>query len=110
MNRMQKNINEVVSVLTERPIHAADVERILIAYDIMEDYIGSSQPARFAGYLSSILDRVSVPLEDYDLIAGRSVIRELTDEEENIILAWYNALETDETARFHRPEGWDEEE
>ena len=84
MNRMQKNINEVVSVLTERPIHAADVERILIAYDIREDYIGFSQPARFAGYLSSILDRVSVPLEDYDLIAGRSVIRELTDEEENI--------------------------
>ena len=32
------------------------------------------------------------------------------DEEGNIILAWYNALETDETARFHRPEGWDEEE
>lgn len=33
-----------------------------------------------------------------------------TDEEENIILAWYNALETNETAHFHRPEGWDEEE
>ena len=58
-----------------------------IAYDIKEDFVGYPQPVRFSGYLSAILDRVSVPLEDYDLIAGRAVIRELTEEEEKIFQA-----------------------
>lgn len=84
MNRMQKNINEAVTALTERPMYAADAERILIAYNIKEDFVGCSQPERFSGYLSAILDRVSVPIEDYDLIAGRTIIRELTDAEESI--------------------------
>lgn len=87
MNRMQQNVAEAVTALTERPMFAADAERILIAYDIKEDFVGYPQPVRFSGYLSAILDRVSVPLEDYDLIAGRVVIRELTEEEEKIFQA-----------------------
>lgn len=65
-------------------MHSADAERILIAYDIKDDFAESSQPVRFARFLSGILDRVSVPLENHDLIAGRAVIRELTDAEESI--------------------------
>ena len=84
MNQLQKNIDEAVTALTERPMHAADAERILIAYDIKEDFAGCPQTVRFAHFLSSMLDRVSVPLEDYDLIAGRTIIREMTDEEECI--------------------------
>lgn len=84
MNRMQKNIHEAVKVLTERPLHASDAERILFAYARKEDFVGSPQPVGFAGYLSSLLDSVSVPLEDHDLIAGRTVIRELADEEEAV--------------------------
>ncbi len=87
MNRLHQNITEAVTALTERPMFAADAERILIAYDIKEDYVGLPQPVRFSGYLSAILDRVSVPLEDNDLIAGRAVVRELTDEEEEIFKA-----------------------
>jgi len=87
MNRMQQNVSEAVTVLTERPMFAADAERILIAYDIKEDFVGCPQPVRFAGYLSAVLDRVSVPLEDYDLIAGRAVIRELNEEEEEVFKA-----------------------
>lgn len=84
MNRIQRNIDEAVTVLTQRPMRAADAERILIAYDIKDDFLESPQPVRFARFLSGILDRVSVPLEDHDLIAGRAVIRELTAEEEHI--------------------------
>ena len=84
MNRMQISIDEAAAILTERPMLAADAERILIAYDIKDDYAESPQPVRFAGFLSALLDRVSVPLEKHDLIAGRSVIRELTNAEERI--------------------------
>jgi len=84
MVRMQKNVQEAVTVLTQRPMRAADAERIVIAYDIKDDFQESPQPVRFAMFLSGLLDRVSVPLEDHDLIAGRTVIRELTDTEEDI--------------------------
>ena len=84
MDRMQKNIDEAVSALTERPMYASDAERILIVYDIKDDYAGYPQPVRFAEYLSAMLDRVSVPLEEQDLIAGRTVVRELTDAEEAV--------------------------
>ena len=97
MNRMQRNIDEAVEVLTERPMLAADAERILIAYDIKDEHTESAQPARFAAFLSTMLDRVSVPLEDYDLIAGRSVIRELTDAEEVI----YRKYLTDPHNPYH---------
>jgi len=49
------------------------------------------QPARFAWALSELLRRVSVPLEPYDLIAGRCVDRELSEEE---VLARVQALYT----------------
>ena len=97
LNRMQRNIDEAVDVLTERPLLAADAERILIAYDIKDEHTESAQPARFAVFLSTMLDRVSVPLEDYDLIAGRSVIRELTDAEEVI----YRKYLTDPHNPYH---------
>ena len=79
MKRLQCNINEAITALTEKPMFAADAERILIAYDLMGEDSSMPQPVRFARALSAILDRVSVPIEEYDLIAGRVVQRELTD-------------------------------
>jgi len=38
MVRMQKNVQEAVTVLTQRPMRAADAERIVIAYDIKDDF------------------------------------------------------------------------
>lgn len=84
MNRLQQNIAEAVTALTEKPMFAADAERILIAHDLMQGNLGQPQPVRFADAVSAILDRVSVPLEDWDLIAGRSVQRELTEDEESL--------------------------
>ena len=84
MDRMHNNIHEAVTVMTQRPMLAADAERLWIAYNRKDDFAGSPQPVRFARYLSAFLDSVSVPLEDHDLIAGRAVIRELTDTEESI--------------------------
>lgn len=77
-----RNIDEAARALTEKPMLAADAERILIAHDLMDLDADLPQPVRFARALTAILDRVSVPLEEYDLIAGRSVQRLLSDEEE----------------------------
>ena len=80
--RVLRNIDEAARALTEKPMLAADAERILIAHDLMDLDADLPQPVRFARALTAILDRVSVPLEEYDLIAGRSVQRLLSDEEE----------------------------
>ncbi len=82
MKGLQRNIDEAVIALTEKPLHAADAERILIAHSLMGKNADEPQPVRFARAMSEILDRVSVPLEDHDLIAGRVVHRELNEEEE----------------------------
>ena len=50
MNRIQRNIDEAVTVLTQRPMRSADAERILIAYDIKDDFLESPQPVRFARF------------------------------------------------------------
>ena len=84
MYQLQQNITEAIAALTEKPMFASDAERILIAYDLAQHPSDQPQPMRFADAVCTILDRVSVPLEDYDLIAGRSIQRELTDEEEVI--------------------------
>ncbi len=84
MDKLWRNIDEARAVLTEKPLHAADAERILIAHSLMGKNAYEPQPVRFAHAMSEILDRVSVPLEEYDLIAGRVVHRELTEEEEAI--------------------------
>ena len=84
----------VMSVGENAQIHGGQINAQLLCVvrkgtglaGIKEDFVGLPQPVRFSGYLSAILDRVSVPLEDYDLIAGRAVVRELTDEEEEIFM------------------------
>ena len=82
MAELLNNINEARAALTEKPLYAADAERILIAHSLMGKNSDEPQPVRFARAMSAILDRVSVPLEEYDVIAGRVVHKELTDEEE----------------------------
>jgi hypothetical protein len=84
MKRLQRNIDEAVIALTEKTMLAADAERILIAHSLIGKNADEPQPVRFARAMAEILDRVSVPLEDYDLIAGHVLHRELDGEEEAI--------------------------
>lgn len=83
-----KNIVEAERALVEKPLLAASAERILILNEIKSEYKQLPQPLRFARVLGELLDRVSVPLEDYDLIAGRCVDRLLTEAEEAIFQAF----------------------
>ena len=77
-----KNIEEAKRALTEKPMLATSVERFLILDELKSSYKELPQPLRFSKVLSILLSRVSVPVEDYDLVAGRCVDRELTDSEE----------------------------
>lgn len=79
---MLRNVQEAEWALTQKPLLATSAERFLILDEIKSQYAELPQPLRFAKFLSILLDRVSVPVEKYDLIAGRCVDRELTSAEE----------------------------
>lgn len=81
---MKQNIEEAKWALIQKPLLATSAERILILNEFKSSYKELPQPLRFSKILSILLSRVSIPLENYDLIAGRCVDRELTDEEEAI--------------------------
>ena len=83
-----KNIDEAKRALTEKPLFATSAERFLILHEHKNAYTELPHPLRFAKILSHLLSRVSTPLEDYDLIAGRCVDRELTEEEEALFGAY----------------------
>ena len=84
MKKIEKSVDEAKKALVEKPLLATSVERIMILDEIKSLYKELPHPLRFSKHLSILLSRVSVPLEEHDLIAGRCVDRELSDEEEQI--------------------------
>ncbi|MBQ2734355.1 MAG: hypothetical protein IJF33_00835 [Clostridia bacterium] len=80
--RFGKNVEEAISALTQKPMLATSAERFLILNRLKSCYKELLQPLRFSKILSEMLSEVSTPLEPYDLVAGRCVDRELTQEEE----------------------------
>ena len=85
---LKQNIAEAVHALTEKPLLATSAERLLILNELKSQRKDLPQPERFAWALAELLSRVSVPLDDHDMIAGRCVDRELSEEEEAIFQAY----------------------
>ena len=79
---MTENVREARRALTEKPLLATTAERFLILDAIKSAHKEWSHPRRFAWMLERLLSEVSVPVAPYDLIAGRTVDRLLTEEEE----------------------------
>ena len=79
---MTRNIEEATRALTEKPLLATAAELFLILDELKSSNRNLPQPLRFSKILSILLSRVSVPVKEFDLIAGRYVDRELTDAEE----------------------------
>ena len=79
---LTENINEAIKSLTEKPMFAVTVERVKILNEIKDKYNDKPQPIAFGMMLNEFLSRVSVPVEKFDLILGREIDRELTEEEE----------------------------
>ena len=108
---MQRNIDEARRALTEKPLFATSAERVLILNEIKSKYNGRPQPERFAALLSELLERVSRPIEEYDLIAGRAVDRELSDDEEKIFQSYLkdadNPLKMNILSSGHSTISWD---
>lgn len=84
MYTIADNIVEAKNELENKPLLATSVERILILNEIKSSFKALPQPLRFSKMLSILLSRVSTPLKEFDLIAGRCVDRVLDDEEEKI--------------------------
>ena len=85
---MKQNIDEAKKSLTQKPIFATSAERFLILNEVKSSYKELPQPLRFSKILSILLSRVSVPVKEYDLIVGRCVDRELTEQEERLFEAY----------------------
>ena len=79
---MTLHVDEAKRALTQKPMLATSVERVMILDEIKSDRLDQPQPRRFAYVLSTLLSRVSTPLQPYDLIAGRCVDRVLSPDEE----------------------------
>ena len=90
---LTENIREAGRELTSRPVKATTAELLLVQNEIRTKHRDKPQPIRYGLYLAEILERVSLPLEKYDLIAGRSVHRELSPEEETIFNAYLSDKE-----------------
>ncbi len=87
---MKQNIKEAKQALTQKPLLATSAERFLILNEFKSAYKVLPQPLRFSKILSILLSRVSVPLKEYDIIAGRCVDRELSPEEEQLFQEYIN--------------------
>ncbi len=93
---MNKNILEVKNALENKPMLATSVERFTILNELGKQHRELTQPIRFAKYMKELLQRVSTPLEEYDLIAGRCVDRLLTEEEETRFQAFIRSSDNPE--------------
>lgn len=85
---MERNIQEAMWSLTQKPIFATSAERFLILNALKSSHRELPQPLRFSLIVGELLSRVSLPLEECDLIAGRCVDRELTADEEALFQAF----------------------
>ncbi len=88
---MERNVAEAKKALTQKPLLSTSVERVMILNELQTKFKELAQPLRFSRILSELLSRVSVPLEQYDLIAGRCVDRELSAQEEALFESFIKA-------------------
>ncbi|NLG14364.1 MAG: hypothetical protein GX561_09200 [Lentisphaerae bacterium] len=80
---LSKNVDEARDALINKPLKATAIERIRVCDDMESwDCAELPQPLRLARLLTAMLSRVSIPIEPHDLLVGRSVERELNEEEE----------------------------
>ena len=98
MRDMTKNIDEAIWALSEKPLFATSFERIKIMKELASAHKDLPQPARFSRLFAMLLERVSLPLEDHDILAGRYIDKELNESEE----AEYRAFLRDPERLYHR--------
>jgi len=84
VKNMSVNVMEAERALVEKPMLATTVESIMILNEIKSCYRELPKTLRFSKFMTELLSRVSLPLEEYDIIAGRTVDRILTEDEEKI--------------------------
>ncbi len=94
------NVEEAKQALTQKPLFATSVERIKIMASLQNAYCDQPQPIRFGKIMNDLLANVSVPLQPYDMFAGRCVDRELTSAEEKDFQAFLASDNVYKTAVF----------
>ena len=85
---MKPNVYEAEQALKTKPIYSTAYERVKLLNDVMHAYDDLPQPLKFSRTLAYLLENVSVPVKEYDLIVGRAVDKELNAEEEKLFQAF----------------------
>ncbi len=75
--------NEAIYALTEKPVVTYSSERVRLWSEICEEVKDiTNQPLKFGNALKTFLSRVSVPINENDILIGRMVEEAFTEEEE----------------------------
>ena len=75
------SVNEAIRALTEKPVKTTTLERIRLFNYADENVVAGMCQPRALGYgLKYVLENISLPIKDYDLLVGRAT-EELPDEE-----------------------------
>ncbi len=75
-------IEETIDVLRNKDVKSTQYERIWLIDKLNNRYKDMPHALRQGYYSTYILENVSCPVEEYDILLGRVVDRKLTDEEE----------------------------
>ncbi len=75
-------IDETVEAARNRAVNSTQYERPYLLNEIFGKYDGTPQPIHLGYTTGYLLENVSCPIEDYDILLGRVVDKELTAQEE----------------------------
>ncbi len=82
--------DEALRALTMKPVQTTTLERIRLFHEADERVKGLPQPLQYGRGLKYVLETISLPLEEHDLILGR-VSEEVPDEEGEAFFRKYEA-------------------
>ena len=86
---MKQNVQEAQKALVSKSIKVTSLERIQIMHSLKDKYAELPQQLRFGYVLRDLLSLVSIPLNENDLIIGRYVDKEVTEQEDEFCKAFF---------------------
>lgn len=107
---MQNNVVEARDALVNKSIKVTSFERIKIMNMLRDKYAHLPQQLRFGNVLKDFLALVSTPVNENDLIVGRYVEKEVTEQEDELCKAFFadwNLYKTTVFSCGHRTLDWE---
>ena len=107
---MRNNVLEAKTALTTKSIKVTSFERIQIMNALKDKYATLPQQLRFGHVLNDFLSRVSTPVHKDDLIVGRYLEKEVSEQEDDECKAFFKDWNLYKSTVFscgHRTLDWE---